>query len=279
MAVGEAEVLPLLRHHVELVARLVVAQPVAGVGGEVELLGHRMPVEAHAVAHAVGHVLEAGAVGIHAGEVGVGVGRHTDIAGRADVEVELAVGAEGEVLPAVRQVLGQGVVDHFHGGRTVELVLDARHLADLRHLGDVERAVLEGHAVRQVQAGGDGLDLALPTLVHHRVDIPRHAAAHEQRALVAPRHGAGIVDAGGPQLGLESRGHLDLVDGNLAGGLGRGRLGNGGERRVGEAGRLALLPGRGRRLLRPGQGGEHAPDRECHRDRCEGDAPHDVPPL
>src|SRR5438034_789159 len=52
VAVGVAEVQALLRRHVEAIARHVLAQPVPAVGREVELLRHRMPVEAHAVAHA-----------------------------------------------------------------------------------------------------------------------------------------------------------------------------------------------------------------------------------
>src|SRR6266542_5518840 len=114
VAVRVAEVQALLRCDVEAVARHVVAQPVAAVGGEVELLGHRVPVEAHAVADAAGDVLEAGAVGIDAGDVGMSVRRHADVAGRADVEVELAVRPEGQVLPPVRQVAGQDVVDDLH---------------------------------------------------------------------------------------------------------------------------------------------------------------------
>src|SRR5439155_540245 len=88
---------------------------------EVELLRHGVPVEAHAVTHAVRPVLEAGAVGIHPRDVGVRVGRDADVARRADVEIELAVGPERQVLPAVRRVLRERLVHHFHLGRAVEL--------------------------------------------------------------------------------------------------------------------------------------------------------------
>src|SRR2546422_4889703 len=248
VAVREAEVQTLLRCDVEAVARHVLAQPIAGVGCEVELLRHRMPVEAHAVPHAVGEVLEAGAVGIDARDVGVGVGRDADVAGRADVEVELAVRPEGQVLPAMRHVAGQDVVDHFHGRRIVQLALDARHLGDPRDLGDVERPVLEGYAIGQVEALGDDLDLALPALVHDRVDVAGDAAAHEERALVAPGHGARVVDPARPHRDLEAGWDLDLVDLELTERRGCRRLGDGRQHRVRHAGGLTLLPG-WRRLL------------------------------
>ena len=227
------------------------------MGREVQLLRHGMPVEAHAVAHAVGEVLEAAAVGVHARDIGVGVRRDANIARRADIEVELAVRPEGQVLPAVRLIARQDVVDHLHGRRIVELVLDAGHLRDPRDLRDVERAVLEGHAVGQIEALGDHLHLALAALVHHRVDIARHAAADEQRALVAPGHGAGIVDPVRPQLRLEAGRHLDLGDRDLARRLRRRRLGDRRECRIGQVGGLPLLPGRGR--LRRGGGGVTSP--------------------
>ena len=266
VAIGKAEVQALLRRVIEPIARHVFAEPVARVGREVQLLRHRMPVEAHAVAHAVGEVLEAAAVGVHARDIGVGVRRDADIARRADIEVELAVRPEGQVLPAMRQIARQDVVDHFHGRRIVELVLDAGHLRDPRDLRDVERAVLEGHAVGLREPLGDHLHLALPALVHDRVDIARHPAADEQRALVAPGHGAGIVDPVRPQLRLEAGRQLDLGDGDLARRLRRRRLGDRRERRVGHVGGLPLLPGRGR--LRRGRR-RHEPDAEGHREQCE----------
>ena len=281
MAVGVAEVQALLRRDVEPVARHVVAQPVAAVGGEVELLGHRVPVEAHAVADAAGDVLEAGPVGIDAGDVGVGVRRRADVARRADVEVELAVRPEGQVLPAMGHVAGKDVVDHFHGRRIVQLALDARHLGDPRDLGDVKRPVLEGHAIGQVEALGDDLDLALPALVHDRVDVAGDAAAHEERALVAPGHGARVVDPARPHRDLEAGWDLDLVDLELTERRGCRRLGDGRQHRVRHAGRLTLLPGWRRLLglLGRGQGRERKSDDERRRERCEDDAPHGEPPL
>jgi hypothetical protein len=226
VAIGKAEVQALLRRVVEAIAGHVLAEPVARVHREVQLLRHRMPVEAHAIADTVREVLEAAAVGVHARDIGVGVRRDADIARRADIEVELAVRPEGQVLPAMRLIARQDVVDHFHGRGIVELVLDAAHLRDPRDLRDVERAVLEGDAVGQLEALGDHLHLALPPLVHHRIDIARHAAADEQRALVAPGHGARIVDPVRPQLRLEAGRQLDLGDRDLARRLRRRRLGD-----------------------------------------------------
>src|SRR5207247_10732192 len=111
------------------------------------------------------------------------------VAGRADVEVELAVRPEGQILPAVGHVAGKDVVDHFHGGRIVQLALDARHLGDPRDLGAVERPGLEGHAIGQVEALGYDRDLALPALVHDRRDVAGGAAAHDAGPLGPPGPG------------------------------------------------------------------------------------------
>src|SRR5438132_7827391 len=150
VAVGVAEVQALLRRHVEAIARHVLAQPVPAVGREVELLRHRVPVEAHTVAHAVRPVLEAGAVRIDARDVRVRVRRHAGVARRAAVEVELAVGTEGQVLPAVLRILRQRVVHDLHLIRSVELALDAFILRDALHLGYFERAVIYRLSVWQL---------------------------------------------------------------------------------------------------------------------------------
>ena len=263
----------LARRVVEAVARHVLAQPVAGVRREVELLRHRVPVEPHAVADAVRVVLEPRAVGVDARDIGVRVGRQADVARRADVEVELAVGPEGQVLPAVRQVARQDVVDHGHRRRVVEPVLDPLHLGDPRDLGDIERAVPEGHAVGQVEALGDRLDLARAALVDDRVDVAGHAARDEQRALVAPGHDARIVDPVRPQGRLEPGRELELVDRDIARRLGCRRLGDGCQRRILQLGRHALLP---RRVV----GGHWEGAEEEHRKhRDHRDVSHDGPPL
>jgi hypothetical protein len=70
-------------------------------------------------------------------------------------------------------------------GGLSRFVLDLLDLGDLRQLGDVERAVLEGDAVRTIEAGGQHLDLALAVLVDDGIDLVDQAAADEHRALVA----------------------------------------------------------------------------------------------
>src|SRR5207247_11039203 len=92
VAVGVPEVQALLRRDVEAVAGHVLAQPVAPVGREVDLLRHGVPVEAHAVTHAVRPVLEAGAVGIAPRDVGVRAGRDAGVPRRAGGDRALAAG-------------------------------------------------------------------------------------------------------------------------------------------------------------------------------------------
>jgi hypothetical protein len=166
-----AEVQAGARGVVELVVGLVVPHPVAPVIGEVEFPGRRMPVHTHAVTDAAREGFEAAAVGAQPDDLGVGVRRQTDVAGRPDVEVELAVGAEGEELPPVRLVLRQPVVDHDGLRRIVEPILDPLEFQDPAQLGDVEGAILEGDAVRAMEPLGDELDLAPVALVHDRVHV------------------------------------------------------------------------------------------------------------
>ena len=103
------------------------------------------------------------------------VGRHDDVAGRADVEVQLAVRAHREEFPEVAGLLLRiEVVDHDLGlGRIVEPVLDAVVARDAVALGDVQRALAERDAVGRVQALQDRLDLALAAVVDDRVDVLR----------------------------------------------------------------------------------------------------------
>ena len=102
VAIREAEMLAGLGDAVELVLRQVLRQPVAAVVGEVEMLGHRMPVEADRVAHADRKGLGAGAVEIEPADLRGAGHRLADVAGRADVYVELAVGPDAHIAPAVR---------------------------------------------------------------------------------------------------------------------------------------------------------------------------------
>jgi hypothetical protein len=105
MAEREAEML-LARggDAVELVFGNIFGEPVAAVVGEVELLRHRMPVESDRVAHVARNDFHVAAVEIHAADLRVRLGRHVDVAGRADRHVELVVGSDADELPAVRLV-------------------------------------------------------------------------------------------------------------------------------------------------------------------------------
>src|SRR6185295_20122322 len=104
---------------------------------------------------------------------------------RADVEVQLAVGAHRQVLPEVAGLAVRiDVLDHdLARARTVELVLDAVVARDLAALGDEERALPEDDAVGRILSGEDRLHLALAALADHRVDVLGVAVADEQRAL------------------------------------------------------------------------------------------------
>ena len=98
----------------------------------------------------------------------------------------------------MRLILRQILVDHDRLRRAVEIVFNFLDLGDLRQLGDVERAVLEGEPVRTIEARGDDFHLALAALLDDGVDLVLQAAADEDRALVAltqrtrVRHIAGI---------------------------------------------------------------------------------------
>jgi len=106
------------------------------------------------VAHAQRHRLEHALRRIDAHDRSLRVVRHHDVAGGADVEVELAVRAHRQELPEVaRGALRIEVVDHHLAlGGAVELVLDAVVARDAAALGDVQRSLAERDAVRRVQA-------------------------------------------------------------------------------------------------------------------------------
>jgi hypothetical protein len=95
------------------------------------------------------------------------------------------------------------------------VVLDVLRLGDLFVLGDVERAVMEGDAVRPVEAFVDRfLRLAV---VGDRSDLVGLPVAHEQRALVGHAQRARVLDSAGIDLDLEARRQLELGGGQLVG--------------------------------------------------------------
>src|SRR5262245_58603058 len=215
MAVREAEVLTDLGDAVELVIGQVFRQPVAAVVGEVELLRRRMPVEADRVAHAARDHLGSTAVEADAADLPVGLRRLADVAGRADIYIELLIRPETHELPAVRLMIEEVAVDDGRLSRIVDLVLDALQLGNARALGDVERALVEGEAVRPIQARGNDLDLALAARLGDRIDLVEQAVADEDGALVAEPQGAGVGDPAGIDLDLEALGQLELPDRQL----------------------------------------------------------------
>jgi len=148
------------------------------------------------------------------------VRRHADVAGRADVEIEPIVGADGEELPAMRLVLGQIAIDDLRLRRVVEMILDVVDLGDLRQLGDIERAVVERDAVGAEEPGEERLRLALAVLVGDRIDLVGHARADEHGALVADAQRARVGHAAGIDLDLEILGRMKLRHRQF---VGRGR--------------------------------------------------------
>ena len=68
-------------------------------------------------------------------------------------------------------ILRQIVVDEDRLRRIVEIVLDLLDLRNFRELRDVQRAVLEGEAIRPIEARVDRLDLAFAVLLDDRVDL------------------------------------------------------------------------------------------------------------
>ncbi len=217
VAVGVAEVLSLARRHVQRVVRRVVAQPVASMVGEPELSGLRMKIEADRVAHALHIGLGDARLGIDTRNRRLEIRRHDDVARRADVVVELAVGSEREELPEMAWLVLwiEAVDDDLGRGRIVELVLDAVVARDAMVLGDVQRALAEDDTVRRLHALEQGLHFALAAAVDDRVNLFQLASADEHRALVAEGHGTRAGRALGPDLDLESGRDLELVDGKL----------------------------------------------------------------
>src|SRR5579883_2557304 len=170
-AIRRTEMLTDLGDPVELIVRKIFRHPVPAVVSEVELLGFRIPVEAHRVADANRHHFGAGAVKVDAADLAVILVMQHVVARLADGNIKLVVWSDGDELPAMGFVLGKIVVNHDRFGRIVEIVLDLLDLRYLGEFGDVERPVLEGDAVWPVETRGNDLDLALPVFVDDGIDL------------------------------------------------------------------------------------------------------------
>ena len=156
------------------------------------------------------------------------LGRHADVAGCADLEIQLLVGTDREIFPAVRLILREIAEDDGRLRRVVELVFDVVDFRDLGQFGDVERAFVQDDAVRAIKPGGDDLDLARPALVHDGVDLVLEAARDEHRALITEPKRARVVDAPRIDLDRDPLRRLELVNREL---VGRGRDGRRRDRR------------------------------------------------
>ena len=143
------------------------------------------------------------------------LGWDADIARCADVDVELAVRADGDELPAVRLMIGQVVVDDDELRRIVEVVLDLFELRDLGTFGDVQCAVVEGEPVRPIQPRGDDLHLAFAVPIGDGIDLVEHTVTDKHGPLVTEPQRARIGDAAGIDLDFEALGQLELGDRQL----------------------------------------------------------------
>ena len=177
-----------LRDHVELVARQVVAYPVACVLGEPVFSGARIDVAADAVANAERDQFGIAGLGIDAADLRQAGRRNPDVEGRSERHVEPAVLVGREVLPAMRHVGRHVVIDHLAVAELVEVGFSVVVFDQLVDRDDVQRTIPEREAGGHVQSLEDGLDLFLAASVGDRVDVAEAERADKQRALVAPGH-------------------------------------------------------------------------------------------
>src|SRR6266404_820315 len=213
VAIGIAEVvLAGLGDAIEFVLRHVLRQPIARVLGEIELLQRRMPVHSQDLADTVRVDLEALPIESDAIDLAVPLRWQADVAGGADLEVELLVRANGEVFPTVRLVLWQIAQDDGGLRRVVEVVLDLLDLGDLIKLGDVQRALVQVYAVRPIETGGNYLYLALAVLRDDGEHLVLQTARDENGSLVAEPQRPCVRNAGRIELNLEAGFDLQLVE-------------------------------------------------------------------
>jgi hypothetical protein len=161
---------------VQLVGRLIVAEPIAAIVREPQLAGLGMEVEPDGIAHTAGDDLRPPTGEVDPGDRRVQRPRRlADIARRADRHVEPAVRAEGDELPAVVLVGREGVAQDLGLRRPREVAGDVAESQDAAHLGDVQGAVAEGEPARQVEPARQHVDLIRAVIavpVDHRVHLP-----------------------------------------------------------------------------------------------------------
>ena len=204
---------------VQLVRRQVVAQHVAPVVGEPELLRHRDRSRSRRVLRTPRATISGSRSRRAFMRVMVRVARSrrlADVARRADRHVELAVGAEGDELPAVVAVGREGVADH-HGLRRMRRDRGSMssEAQDAVHRGDVERAVAKRHAARHRAARWPGRARRRPC--RHRRDprprtpCPRSVSPRRRRRAGPSAICAGVGDLGRVDGDAEPGGQGDVA--------------------------------------------------------------------
>src|SRR6476620_6223320 len=211
VAIGITKMLADLGDHVELVARGVVAHPVAGVFGEPVFSGARIDVAADAVANA--ERIDLGIAGFRTDAADLRhAGRgNADVEGRSERQIEPAVLVDRDIFPAMRGIGRHVVIHHLALAEIVEIGFSIVVPDQLVDGDDVERAILERQPGRHVEAFKNGLDLFLAAIVLDRIDVAESEGPYEQSALVAPGHLPRGQYALRVDFDLEARRQLDLL--------------------------------------------------------------------
>jgi hypothetical protein len=202
-------------HTIELVLRELLGEPVTLIFGEVELPRDRVPVHSNDLPDSTGDDFHVAAIQIDAADLGVGIRRHADVAGSADLEVEPVIRPHGQKFPPMRLVFRQIAVDHGGLERLINLAFDVLDLRYLRQLGNVQRPIVEGDAVWPVQAGEHRSGFALSVAFGDGIDLVGQPGADENGSLVTLPQRAGIHHPGGIHLDVEAIGRLELVHRDL----------------------------------------------------------------
>ena len=194
---------------VQLVRGYIIAQVVASVIGEPQLLGVRVPIKSDRISDPPGKDLDLTAIGVHAQQRGVAFVRPgAHITRRADRHVELAVRSKADEFPAVPAVGRQPAVDHHRLGWVVEPrlnIVKAQDTVDFRH---IQGSVTEGHAVWREQAVGQThnfLGLVVGIAIDQRIHAALGAGADKNRSPLTECQGAGVRHLGRVQADRKSR--------------------------------------------------------------------------
>src|SRR5215472_16856780 len=168
-----------------------------------------MEVHAHDLPNPAGDNFGAATVQIYTANLRVRRRRHANIAGGAHLEIELVVGSDGQIFPAVRLIAWQVAIDHDRFGRIVEVVLDVLDLRYFIQLGDIERTVFEGQTIGPEQrAGEQRLHLAFAIFFRNRIDTVEQARTYENRSFVAARERSRVHHPTGVDFELKALRHF-----------------------------------------------------------------------